>query len=83
MNNGLGPAYIKSFSIFMDKKPCDYDAAIEHVTKGKDCKWFKSELGADYAMRSGEIKDLFIVAFPCKSDDDVKQMKENINRLDL
>ena len=61
MNNGLGPAYIKSFSIFMDEKPCDYDAAIEHVTKGENCKWFRSKLGTDYAMRPGEIKDLFVV----------------------
>jgi len=83
MNNGLGPAYIKSFSIFMDEKPCDYDAAIEHVTKGEECKWFRSTLGSNYAMRVGEIKDLFIVAFPCDGDEDVKKMKERINRLDV
>ncbi|GHF97267.1 hypothetical protein GCM10017161_26770 [Thalassotalea marina] len=83
MNNGLGPAFIKSFQVYLDNKPCDYDAAIKHVTKGTKCKWFRSTLGDDYAMRAGEIKDLIIIDFPCDSPNVLKEMKERLNRLDV
>ncbi|MEZ0175555.1 MAG: hypothetical protein AB9Q20_14775 [Candidatus Reddybacter sp.] len=83
MNNGLGPAFIEKFQIYLNNEFCEYDAALDFVTKGMDCKWHRTRLGAGYAMKAGEAKDLFSVAFPCKNNEELAATREKFNALDV
>ena len=83
INNGLGPAFIKKFEVYLDGKLCDYDVALNYVVKDLPCKWQRTRLGDDYAMRSGGVKDIFVIIFPCASDDELTAVKEKFNRLDI
>lgn len=83
MNNGLGPAFITKFQIYINKKPFEYDAALNYVTKGMNCKWQRTRLGKGYAMKQGEVKDLFSVVFPCNNNEELAATKEKFNVLDV
>lgn len=83
INNGLGPAFIESFQIYLNGEPCEYDAALDLVTKGMDCKWYRTNLSKGYAIRAGEANDLFSVVFPCKNNEELVAAKERFNVLDV
>ncbi len=74
---------VTNFQVYLDKKPCEYNVALNYVAKGLSCKWQRTILGDDYAMRPGETKDIFVIHFPCESDEQLELVKERFNRLDL
>jgi hypothetical protein len=58
LNNGLGPAFIDKFQAYLSGKPCDAMDAVESLLKGFPVNTSVTTLGDDYAMPSGEAKEL-------------------------
>lgn len=81
-NNGLGPAYIKSFQIYCNGKPSEYEKAFEIATNALNCTYQKTELSAGYAIRAGEKFSLFSLKFPCENHQTLLSAEEQLNILD-
>ncbi|WP_226703623.1 hypothetical protein [Microbulbifer elongatus] len=82
-NNGIGPAFIESFQAYLDGKECDPEQAVQSMLQNASVPKQFSSLGKGYAMKPGEEKTVISVIFPCKTDEDVKEMEKRLNRLDL
>lgn len=84
LNNGVGPAFIKSFEIFLDGQlVTDPDQALATVLPARQYNHSVTRLGNDYAMAAGEAKDILILALPLGEGDTLKQIEEKLNRFDL
>ena len=83
MNNGLGPAFIDKFQVYLSGQPCEANAAVNSLLKGLRVNTSITTLGDDYAMPSGEARTLLAVTFPCTSQDDPEKMAERLDSLDL
>jgi len=83
MNNGLGPAFINEFQVYLDGKPCEANVAIDSLLKNYQVKKQVSVLTDDYAMPSGEARSLISIIFPFKTEDDMEKMEKRLDRLDL
>lgn len=83
LNNGLGPAYIKKFEIYLNNELCEFDKAIEHATKGIKAKYQKTSLDVNYAMQVGEKQSLFTINFPCETDEEMDVVEQKLNQLDV
>jgi hypothetical protein len=83
VNNGLGPAFIKDFEAYLDGKPCDLRAALKEVLGEKKADTSSTVLGTEYAMAANETKDIFVVRFPCKSDEEFQHVGKNLDRIDI
>lgn len=83
MNNGLGPAFINKFQIYLAGQPHEAKAAVASVLKGLQVNTSITTLGDDYAMPAGETRNLLSVSFPCKSEEELEAVAEKLNILDL
>lgn len=69
INNGVGPAHIKSFSIFVDGQKMIGENLEPHIKclniifSDYEFSWYGSYLGIDYMMPSNEQKDLIAIKF--------------------
>ena len=69
INNGIGPAHIKSFSIFVDGQRVAGENLEPHIKclniifSGYEFSWYGSYLGVDYMMPSNEQKALVAFKF--------------------
>ena len=58
-NNGLGPAFITSFNVYLDGKIFDdFDEALKIVLQGILCTYSKSYLAKDYAVPAQKTVDI-------------------------
>lgn len=83
MNNGLGPAFINSFQVYLSGQPLDAMDTAERLLKGLTVNTSITTLGDDYAMPSGEARTLLSVAFRCESQNDLEKMAAHLDQLDL
>jgi len=84
LNNGVGPAFIKSFEVMLDGKPIsDTEKALKEVLADKDLNSTVATLGPDYAMLAGEKKNILILSFELETDDDLTKIEEKLGRFDL
>lgn len=69
INNGVGPAHIKSFSIYVDGQKMTGEALEPHgkclniIFADYPFSWYGAYLGVDYMMSSNEQKDLIAIKF--------------------
>ena len=69
INNGIGPAHIKSFSIFVDGQRMSGENLEPHIKSlniifsDYEFSWYGSYLGVDYMMPSNQEKDLIAIKF--------------------
>jgi hypothetical protein len=83
LNNGLGPAYINKFEIYLNKELCEFEKAVEHATKGIKAKYQKTSLDVGYAMPAGGKQNLFSINFPCETDEEMEAVEKQLNELDV
>ena len=82
-NNGLGPAYIKKFQIYLHEKEVNAKEAIESVLGNLVCDSSYTILGNDYAMPHNESKVVLSVSFNAKSWEEIYEVEKKLNVLDL
>lgn len=84
LNNGVGPAFIKSFQFFLDGElVTDPDKALFAVLHNRNYNYSITTLGEDYAMPAGDSKDILIIVFPLKQIDCFEIIEKELNRFDL
>jgi len=84
MNNGVGPAFIKSFEVLLDGNPVkDMDKALREVLGDRKLDSTVARFATDYAMSAGEKRDILILAFPLDEGEDLEQIEEKLDRFDL
>lgn len=83
MNNGLGPAFIDKFQVYLSGQACEPKAAINSILKGMRVNTTITSLSDQYAMSSGEVRNLLAVIFPCSTDEDMEKMEQKLDKLDL
>lgn len=83
LNNGLGPAFIKSFQAYLDQKPCDLRAAVALLLRDTKADNTVMTLGSTYAMAANEAKDLLKVKLPCGSDAELDAVAKELDRIDV
>lgn len=83
MNNGLGPAFINKFQVYLSRQACEVNAAVNSLLKGLNANTSITKFGDDYAMPAGETRKLLSVTFPCSSDEEMDKIAEKLDRLDL
>lgn len=84
MNNGLGPAFIRSFQVFLDGKPvADPEGALRDALGELSYNHTITTLGDDYAMPAGEVRDLLVVTFPLREGETLQTVAQKLDRLDL
>ena len=82
-NNGLGPAFINKFQIFLNEQECEAEAVIKATLGALAENSSHTILGNDYAMPHNEEKVLFSVTFPVKSWEEIELIEEKLNKLDI
>lgn len=82
-NNGLGPAYINKFEVYLDGERSDPEAAITEVLGDLARNSYWAVLANDYAMAPNEAKVILEVSFSADTEDAVLQVERELNRLDL
>lgn len=84
LNNGVGPAFIKSFQILLDGQlVVDPDRALASVLSGRRYNHSITQLGDDYAMIAGEARDILILVLPLAEGEALEQVEAELNRFDL
>jgi hypothetical protein len=83
MNHGLGPAFIKQFTTFLDKKECDYDEALDELLRDIKYDESRSKLGPTYALLPGEVKVLLSLTLPFIEKEKYVPILEKFDRLDV
>lgn len=83
MNNGLGPAFIDRFQVYLAGERCEANAAVNSVLGDLSKNSSITTLGDDYAMRPDEIRSLLVVTFPIASDEQFDTVEQKLNKLDL
>jgi hypothetical protein len=84
MNNGLGPALVKRFQVYVNGAECEADAAVTNLLG--EMRVFHKEVTTfadDYAMPASTGKTLLAIKFPCATDDDMQNMVDRLNVIDL
>ncbi len=82
-NNGLGPAFINKFQIFLKGQECEAEAAIKATLGALANNSSHTTLGNDYAMPHNEEKVLLSVTFPAKNWEEIESIEEKLNKLDI
>ncbi|HGF3679921.1 hypothetical protein [Vibrio parahaemolyticus] len=83
MNNGLGPAFIHKFEVYLDGKVSDPDAAVKAVFGEPDGHFKYTVLGDDFALAPGQEVVLITVPFPIETGSDIKEMERELDRLEV
>lgn len=85
LNNGLGPAFINDFQIYLDGKPYDdaYAAIDEVIGSELSKNSSKTVLGDEYAMSANEKKTLISVQFKLDANNHIDEVETKLARLDL
>ena len=89
MNNGLGPARILSYRIYLDGKEInadvskDAEAVIKQMLGERQYTYRLTTLGNDYAMSTNESKDILLVQFSLNKESDFEEVERQLNRFDL
>ncbi|RSD30388.1 MULTISPECIES: hypothetical protein [Vibrio] len=81
INNGLGPAFIHKFEVYLDGKLSDPDAAVKAVFGKPDGHLKYTVLGDDFALVPGQKVTLIKVPFPTATD--IKEMEQELERLEV
>jgi hypothetical protein len=82
-NNGLGPAFIKKYQVFLNGQPYEAEAAVKLVLGDLSKNASHTILGDDYAMRQNEVKTLLSVSFHAHSWDEIEAVENRLDKLDL
>ncbi|MBL4713617.1 MAG: hypothetical protein JKY64_03695 [Alcanivorax sp.] len=84
LNNGVGPAFIKSFRILLDGQlVTDLDKALGEALSGLQYNHSITRLGDEYAMVAGEAKDILVLALPRSNGEAFVQIDATLSRFDL
>lgn len=89
MNNGIGPAIIDVFEIFLDgqklssQKSADIERKVAEVLEAKTSKTSVTTLGSGYAMPKDQARTLLEVHFPATSQDDIERIEKRLARFSL
>ena len=84
LNNGVGPAFIKSFQILLDGRLVnDPDKALAEVLPGLRYDHSITRLGDEYVMVAGEARDILILALPVSDGETLEKINSNLERFDL
>lgn len=84
LNKGIGPAFIKRFSIYLDNEATENaDIALSGLLAGQKFDHKVTTLSSDYAMSPGEEKDLLAIVIQLDENVQLEQIERQLNRLDL
>lgn len=84
INNGLGPAYINDFKVYLDGvEEADAQFAVEAVFGKRDDGLQYMTLGNDLAIAHGQRVSLISVRFPVESWNDIETMESYLDRLQI
>lgn len=83
INNGLGPAFINKFQIFIKGQECEAETAIEATLGRLAVNSSHTILDDGYAISHNETKVLLSVTFKTKNWEDIDATEEKLNKLDL
>lgn len=83
INNGLGPAFIHKFEVYLDGKESDPDTAVKAVFGEPDGHFKYTVLGDDFALAPGQKVVLITVPFPIETGLDIKDMERELERLEI
>ncbi|ELB1140092.1 hypothetical protein QQ214_004563 [Vibrio parahaemolyticus] len=83
LNNGLGPAFIHKFEVYLDGKVSDPDVAVKTVFGEPDGHFRYTVLGDDFALAPGQKVTLITVPFPIEKGTDIKEMERELERLEV
>lgn len=82
-NNGLGPAFIKTFQAMLDGKVCSLGDAVSSAIGKIDGQRVITTLNPKYVMPSGAVSDVLILKFPCAASDELAEIVDKVNRVDI
>ena len=89
LNNGLGPAFVTGFTVYLDnnpidtKQPSEVEQRLSEVLGGPQFNFTTTYFGTDYAMRANEDKVLLHVHFPALANADIEEVEKKLKRFDL
>ncbi|ENB2052001.1 hypothetical protein D2H34_003431 [Vibrio fluvialis] len=81
INNGLGPAFIHKFEVYLDGEVSDPDAAVKAVFGEPDGQFKYTILGDDFALAPGQKVVLITVHFPTETGAEIQEMEQGLERL--
>lgn len=91
MNNGIGPAIIRKYTVYFDGKPIGDNADIKALEKAIggiidaqqwNCQWHISIIGKDYPFPAGERTALLKIKIPMHLEFDKTPYLELMDRFD-
>tara|TARA_R110001583_G_C5620443_1_gene406224 strand:+ start:1346 stop:1828 length:483 start_codon:yes stop_codon:yes gene_type:complete len=82
-NNGLGPAFINKFQVFLNGQESEPKIAVDAVLGILTNNSAHTILGEDCAMAQNEVKIILSVAFTTDSWQEIELIEKKINQLDL
>ena len=84
INNGVGPAFIKSFKVFMNGNLIsNVESEIKNLLDDYQNTLTVINLTDDYVMKSGEKQEILKVNFNFKEGQSIQQVEELLKCLDL
>lgn len=83
INNGLGPAYINDFKVYLDGKEAEARFAVEAVFGKRDDGLQFMTLGDEFAIAHGQRVSLISIRFPVESWDDIEATESCLDRLQI
>ncbi len=83
INNGLGPAYINDFKVYLDGVEAEAQSAVETVFGKRDNELQYMTLDNDFAIAHGQRVSLISILFPVENWDDVETMESCLDRLQI
>lgn len=89
MNNGLGPAIIDAFDVFLDGqkipsyRSADIEAKVAEVLDGQTSKTSVTTLGSGYSMPKDQTRTLLEVRFPATTQNDIERIEKRLTRFSL
>ncbi|WP_028876951.1 hypothetical protein [Teredinibacter turnerae] len=83
INNGLGPAFIDSFSVLYQGTPTSLEDGLSEALGDLTKNMSSTSLACGSAIAAGESVQLVRVKFNAPTDHQVEQVKAKLNDLDM
>lgn len=83
INNGLGPAYISDFQVYLDGTVTEANIAVESVFGKRDDGFQYTTLGEEFAIAHGQRVSLISIRFPVECWADIEKMESELDRLQV
>ena len=82
-NNGLGPAFINNFKIYLDNEPTTFSEVSSFVSENIPCNqgFFKFNEGSAFPV--GEVKHIIYITFSNEYSASFEKIYKRFNRINL